>query len=87
MLPMLLISSASPSSILVIFSYQIFNLFPWVRALTSNKRLLDKLVFDNKTTNFHLFNRLKETLDPQQLRGFVDAFMVRKQNLEVGTLN
>lgn len=83
---MLLISGA-PSSFLVPFSYQIFNLFPWVRALTTNKRVLDKLFFDNKTHNFHLCNQLKETLNPPQPRGYVDAFMVRNQNLEVGTLS
>ncbi|XP_075871408.1 cytochrome P450 2K1-like [Nelusetta ayraudi] len=63
-------------------SIQIFNLFPWVRALTANKRVFDKLFFDNKTLNLHLFDRLKETLNPQLPRGFVDAFMVREQNVE-----
>lgn len=66
--------------------FQIFNLFPWVRALTANKRLFDKLFFDNKTLNLHLFGRLKETLNPQLPRGFVDAFMVHEQNLEVGAV-
>lgn len=65
--------------------FQIFNVFPWVRALTANKRVFDKLFFDNKALNFHLFGRLKETLNPQLPRGFVDAFMVREQNLGVGT--
>lgn len=66
--------------------FQIFNLFPWVRALTANKRVFDKLFFDNKTLNLHLFDRLKETLNPQLPRGFVDAFMVREQNVEVGAV-
>uniref|UniRef100_A0A8C9XAV4 Cytochrome P450 2K1-like n=1 Tax=Sander lucioperca TaxID=283035 RepID=A0A8C9XAV4_SANLU len=30
--------------------------------------------------NLQLFSRLKETLNPQMCRGFVDAFLVRKQN-------
>uniref|UniRef100_A0A8C9XMZ9 Cytochrome P450 2K1-like n=1 Tax=Sander lucioperca TaxID=283035 RepID=A0A8C9XMZ9_SANLU len=33
--------------------------------------------------NLGLFSHLKETLNPQMCRGFVDAFLVRKQNLEV----
>uniref|UniRef100_A0A8D0CQQ6 Cytochrome P450 2K1-like n=1 Tax=Sander lucioperca TaxID=283035 RepID=A0A8D0CQQ6_SANLU len=32
--------------------------------------------------NLQLFSRLKETLNPQMCRGFVDAFLVRKQKLE-----
>uniref|UniRef100_A0A8C2ZNI9 Cytochrome P450 2K1-like n=1 Tax=Cyclopterus lumpus TaxID=8103 RepID=A0A8C2ZNI9_CYCLU len=32
--------------------------------------------------NSELFGRLKETLNPQMCRGFVDAFLVRKQNME-----
>uniref|UniRef100_A0A8C9XPN4 Uncharacterized protein n=1 Tax=Sander lucioperca TaxID=283035 RepID=A0A8C9XPN4_SANLU len=36
-----------------------------------------------ETSNFSiLFSRLKETLNPQMCRGFVDAFLVRKQKLE-----
>uniref|UniRef100_A0A8D0CST7 Cytochrome P450 2K1-like n=1 Tax=Sander lucioperca TaxID=283035 RepID=A0A8D0CST7_SANLU len=36
----------------------------------------------NQKHNLQLFSRLKETLNPQMCRGFVDAFLVRKQNLE-----
>lgn len=37
----------------------------------------------NKQQNLRLFARLQETLNPQMCRGFVDSFMVRKQNSEV----
>uniref|UniRef100_A0A8C2ZNQ3 Cytochrome P450 2K1-like n=1 Tax=Cyclopterus lumpus TaxID=8103 RepID=A0A8C2ZNQ3_CYCLU len=36
----------------------------------------------NMKQNSELFGRLKETLNPQMCRGFVDAFLVRKQNME-----
>uniref|UniRef100_A0A3Q4GUF5 Uncharacterized protein n=1 Tax=Neolamprologus brichardi TaxID=32507 RepID=A0A3Q4GUF5_NEOBR len=41
-----------------------------------------KLVAANKMQNLAFFRRLKETLNPQMCRGIVDAFLVRKQNLE-----
>uniref|UniRef100_A0A8C4H0X1 Cytochrome P450 2K1 n=1 Tax=Dicentrarchus labrax TaxID=13489 RepID=A0A8C4H0X1_DICLA len=37
--------------------------------------------------NLRLFSRLKESLNPQMCRGFVDAFLVRKQNLEESGTN
>ena len=30
-----------------------------------------------------LISGLKETLDPQMLRGFIDSFLMRKKRLEV----
>lgn len=38
----------------------------------------------NKQQNLRLFSQLQESLNPQMCRGFVDAFMVRKQHSEVG---
>lgn len=40
----------------------------------------------NKEQNLRLFAGAKETLNPQTCRGFVDAFLVRQQSLEVRRL-
>uniref|UniRef100_A0A3B4UJ36 Cytochrome P450 2K1-like n=1 Tax=Seriola dumerili TaxID=41447 RepID=A0A3B4UJ36_SERDU len=65
-------------------SIQVYNLFPWTGRWISNKKKFCKLYEANKKINLELFRRLKETLNPQMCRGFVDAFLVRKQHLEVG---
>lgn len=40
----------------------------------------------NREQNLCLFAGAKETLNPQACRGFVDAFLVRQQSLEVWRL-
>nr|XP_043904803.1 cytochrome P450 2K4-like [Solea senegalensis] len=62
-------------------SMQLYNIFPWCRKLFNNKVFRDA-ADANAAQNQKLFRRLKETLNPQMCRGFVDAFLVRKQNLE-----
>ncbi|XP_047430412.1 cytochrome P450 2K4-like [Mugil cephalus] len=66
-------------------SMQLYNLFPWLGKLIANKKEQEQLFLANKTQNLQLFSRLKETLNPQMCRGFVDAFLVRKQHLESST--
>ncbi|XP_056261447.1 cytochrome P450 2K1-like [Seriola aureovittata] len=63
-------------------SIQVYNLFPWIGRWISNKKKFCKLYEANKKMNLELVRRLKETLNPQMCRGFVDAFLVRKQHLE-----
>ncbi|XP_068454791.1 cytochrome P450 2K1-like [Clinocottus analis] len=63
-------------------SLQLYNLFPWFGKWIANRKELHTLIVANKKQHLSLFSRLKETLDPQMCRGFVDAFLVRKQNLE-----
>ncbi|XP_044185629.1 cytochrome P450 2K1-like isoform X2 [Thunnus albacares] len=63
-------------------SIQLYNLFPWIGKLFSDRKEILQLSQFNKEQNLKLFSRLKETLNPQMCRGFVDAFLVRKQNLE-----
>ncbi|XP_068565336.1 cytochrome P450 2K1-like [Cebidichthys violaceus] len=65
-------------------SIQMYNMFPWICKWIVNRREIRKAVAFNMKQNSELFSRLKETLNPQMCRGFVDAFLVRKQNLEVG---
>uniref|UniRef100_A0A673CEY0 Cytochrome P450 2K1-like n=1 Tax=Sphaeramia orbicularis TaxID=375764 RepID=A0A673CEY0_9TELE len=63
-------------------SIQVYNLFPWMGRWIADKSEFEKCSNLNKKQNMELFSRLKETLNPQMCRGFVDAFMVRKQTLE-----
>ncbi|XP_070843049.1 cytochrome P450 2K1-like isoform X1 [Chaetodon trifascialis] len=68
-------------------SIQIYNLFPWIGALNNTKKEIMKLASANRQQNSRLFSRLKETLNPQMCRGFVDAFLVRMQDLEKSGIN
>uniref|UniRef100_A0A8D3A2X8 Cytochrome P450 2K1-like n=1 Tax=Scophthalmus maximus TaxID=52904 RepID=A0A8D3A2X8_SCOMX len=63
-------------------SIQLYNLFPWIGKLVTKKEEFNKLADANKEQNLTWLRRLKETLNPQMCRGFVDAFLVRKQHLE-----
>ncbi|XP_054473937.1 cytochrome P450 2K1-like [Anoplopoma fimbria] len=63
-------------------SVQLYNLFPWIGKWLADKKEIHSLLSANKKQNMQLFSRLKETLNPQMCRGFVDAFLARKQNLE-----
>ena len=58
-------------------------MFPWIFKWAGNRREIQKLNTFNKQQNLELFRRLKETLNPQMCRGFADAFLAKKQNLEV----
>uniref|UniRef100_A0A3Q2UUM3 Uncharacterized protein n=1 Tax=Haplochromis burtoni TaxID=8153 RepID=A0A3Q2UUM3_HAPBU len=65
-------------------SVQMYNMCPallsWIGA---RKELLEMSATSSKQ-NLAIFSRLKEILNPQMCRGFVDAFLLRKQTLEVG---
>ncbi|XP_074471426.1 cytochrome P450 2K1-like [Sebastes fasciatus] len=63
-------------------SVQVYNMFPWIGKWFANLREIQKIVATNRKQNLQLFSRLKETLNPQMCRGLVDAFLIRKQNLE-----
>ncbi|KAI9547362.1 hypothetical protein NQZ68_018591 [Dissostichus eleginoides] len=63
-------------------SIQVYNMFPWIGKWVANRKELHTMVAANKEQNRRLFTRLKETFDPQMCRGFVDSFLLRKQNLE-----
>ncbi|XP_040920998.1 cytochrome P450 2K1-like isoform X2 [Toxotes jaculatrix] len=66
-------------------SIQVYNLFPWIGKWFRERKEIQTLLFANRKQNLRLFSRLKETLNPQMCRGFVDAFLVRKQNLETSS--
>lgn len=55
------------------------SLFKWI----ANRKELFNLNDAKIKQNFALFGQLKETLNPEMCRGFVDAFFVHKKKLEV----
>ncbi|KAJ4928787.1 hypothetical protein JOQ06_004412 [Pogonophryne albipinna] len=63
-------------------SIQVFNMFPWIGKWIADRKELHTIIAESKKCNQQLLSRLKETLNPQMCRGFVDAFLRRKQNLE-----
>ncbi|XP_038582475.1 cytochrome P450 2K1-like isoform X2 [Micropterus salmoides] len=63
-------------------SIQMYNLFPWICQWVSERREIQNITASFKKENLDLFSHLKETLNPQMCRGFVEAFLIRKQNLE-----
>ncbi|XP_051792726.1 cytochrome P450 2K1-like isoform X3 [Acanthochromis polyacanthus] len=63
-------------------SVQVYNMFPRFFKWIANRREFHNVITDHKKQIFALVSRLKETLNPQMCRGFVDAFLVRQQNVE-----
>ncbi|KAL3052118.1 hypothetical protein OYC64_004803 [Pagothenia borchgrevinki] len=63
-------------------SIQVYNMFPWIGKWVANRKEFHTMDAANKEQNRRLFTRLKETFNPQMCRGFVDSFLLRKQNLE-----
>lgn len=60
-----------------------YNQFPWFYKLFAKRTELYRLSAANVKQTTELCRLLKETFDPQMCRGFVDAFLVREQNLKV----
>uniref|UniRef100_A0A673CDV3 Cytochrome P450 2K1-like n=1 Tax=Sphaeramia orbicularis TaxID=375764 RepID=A0A673CDV3_9TELE len=56
-------------------SIQMYNLFPWMGRWIADRRESEEYTKLNNKQNMKLFSQLKETLNPQMCRGFVDAFM------------
>ncbi|XP_072296428.1 cytochrome P450 2K1-like isoform X2 [Eucyclogobius newberryi] len=67
-------------------SVQVYNLFPWLGRLVPNRNevLMQKKKVENQNRKF--FKNLRETLNPQMSRGFVDAFMIQQQKEGGGTV-
>uniref|UniRef100_A0A8C6L8M4 Cytochrome P450 2K1-like n=1 Tax=Nothobranchius furzeri TaxID=105023 RepID=A0A8C6L8M4_NOTFU len=76
-----LIQLTGSPSIVPLLSCKIYNMFPWLKWM-ARRREFHEMVEANKNQNLALFRRIKETLNPEMCRGFVDAFLVRKQKLE-----
>ncbi|KAM9703187.1 cytochrome P450 2K1-like [Menidia menidia] len=62
-------------------SMQVYNLFPFCKWISSRRRYCHLSAANRKQVTAFI-SRLRETLIPQMCRGFVDSFLLRKQNLE-----
>ncbi|KAG8011479.1 Cytochrome P450 2K1 [Nibea albiflora] len=63
-------------------SVQMYNLFPWLFKFIRDRKEIHEITDFLERQNVTLFSQLKETLNPQMCRGFVDTFLAKKQNLE-----
>uniref|UniRef100_A0A4W5PXD9 Uncharacterized protein n=1 Tax=Hucho hucho TaxID=62062 RepID=A0A4W5PXD9_9TELE len=52
-----------------------YNMFPWLGPWIKNLTRLKKNIADTKMEVTELARGLKETLNPQMCRGFVDSFL------------
>uniref|UniRef100_A0A8C9XKW7 Cytochrome P450 2K1-like n=1 Tax=Sander lucioperca TaxID=283035 RepID=A0A8C9XKW7_SANLU len=57
-------------------SIQVYNMFPRFCKWIANRRSFLRWGAASIKQNLQLFSRLKETLNPQMCRGFVDAFLI-----------
>ncbi|XP_051744174.1 cytochrome P450 2K1-like isoform X2 [Ctenopharyngodon idella] len=60
----------------------LYNIFPWLGPFLNSKRIIVRNILKNRAEMTKLINRLLETLNPQDRRGFVDSFLIRKQSDE-----
>ncbi|XP_036946045.1 cytochrome P450 2K1-like isoform X1 [Acanthopagrus latus] len=63
-------------------SILVYNLFPWLGAFIKNRRCMMKNLEKSMEEIKSITVALKETLNLEMYRGFVDAFLIRMQNLE-----
>ncbi|KAL1278819.1 hypothetical protein QQF64_025492 [Cirrhinus molitorella] len=63
-------------------SMWVYNIFPWLGPFLKNKRIIVKNMVQNRQQMMKLISALQETLNPHDRRGFVDSFLIRKQNDE-----
>uniref|UniRef100_A0A3P9KDK6 Cytochrome P450 2K1 n=1 Tax=Oryzias latipes TaxID=8090 RepID=A0A3P9KDK6_ORYLA len=61
---------------------QAYNMVPWLFKWVASRREVHECAAANRKQNQSIFSHLKETLNPQMCRGFVDAFLVKGQTLE-----
>ncbi|XP_041859001.1 cytochrome P450 2K1-like [Melanotaenia boesemani] len=63
-------------------SILIYNFFPWLGPCLKNWRVVMKNIEAGKEDTRKIIADLKETLDPNMCRCYIDAFLIRKQTLE-----
>ncbi|KAJ8017131.1 hypothetical protein DPEC_G00014570 [Dallia pectoralis] len=64
------------------FTIQLYNMFPWLGPFLKSRSDVIKFADVNVKEIRELVRGLKETLNPQMCRGFIDSFLVRMQTLE-----
>lgn len=63
---------------------QFYNIFPGLGSWIKNRQLLLSHIAMNFRDMTDLIEQLRETLNPEVCRGFVDCFLLRKQKEAVG---
>ncbi|XP_073721219.1 cytochrome P450 2K1-like [Misgurnus anguillicaudatus] len=63
-------------------SLRVYNMFPWLGPFLNSKKAILKNALKNIESITQLISELLETLNPQDSRGFVDSFLIRKQSDE-----
>ncbi|XP_068605731.1 cytochrome P450 2K1-like [Brachionichthys hirsutus] len=63
-------------------SAQIYNMLPWLGPFIKNWRAMMKNVEENKEEFKRIIADLKESLNPEMCRCFIDAFLMHKLKLE-----
>ncbi|TRY96430.1 hypothetical protein DNTS_021460 [Danionella cerebrum] len=63
-------------------SMWIYDIFPWLGPFLKNKQIVVENIIQTKAHITKLIDSLLETLNPGDHRGFVDSFLIRKQNDE-----
>lgn len=62
---------------------QMYNLFPWLGPFLKTWRDIMKNVETNIENGKMIIAEMKETLNPEMCRCFIDAFLTHKKKLEV----
>ncbi|XP_076838198.1 cytochrome P450 2K1-like [Brachyhypopomus gauderio] len=61
---------------------RIYNIMPWIGPFLKSKKIIDRNIEDQKKDINTLVGSLKKTLHSDNIRGFVDSFLLRKQSDE-----
>ncbi|XP_022520833.2 cytochrome P450 2K1 [Astyanax mexicanus] len=61
---------------------RLYNVFPWIGPFLKSKRKLERNTEKNRKEINGIISSLQETLHPDDRRGFIDSFLVRKQSDE-----
>lgn len=68
------------------FVLQLYNMFPFLGPMLKNwRQLMKNFELDFKEIS-ELVSSLHQSLNPQDLRGIVDSFLIRKQTAEVWSI-
>ncbi|XP_051573113.1 cytochrome P450 2K6-like [Myxocyprinus asiaticus] len=63
-------------------SMTLYSIFPWLGPFLNSKRIIVRNLLKNRAQITELISGLLETLNPQDHRGFIDSFLIRKQSDE-----
>lgn len=83
MAPITVMLSPTIITLFVLCALQMYNMFPWLGPFLQNWKRLIENVRENEEDIKRIVADLKETLNPEMHRCYVDVFLTRKMNLEV----